>query len=73
MKPVQVLHLKLLPCFDFPGMITIFSALLCYFLSMEWGGITKPWNSADVVGTLIATILLTALFIFNACKKNGPS
>jgi hypothetical protein len=36
---------------------------MCYFLALEWGGITKPWNSADVIGTLVGWITLTITFV----------
>ena len=62
-KPVQVTRWELVMSLDIPGIITILAAQLCYFLALEWGGITKLWGSADVIGTLVGWILLTITFI----------
>ncbi len=50
---------------DLIGTFTIMVALICILLVMQWGGITKPWNSPDVIGTLIGFVLLTILFVAN--------
>ena len=43
-------------------MFVLIGALVCYFLALEWGGITKAWSSSEVIGTLVGSILLTILF-----------
>ncbi|TEY74832.1 hypothetical protein BOTCAL_0069g00290 [Botryotinia calthae] len=48
---------------DFPGTFTIMASLVCFFLALQWGGQTKAWKSADVIGTLIGFVLLLILFI----------
>jgi MFS family permease len=50
---------------NFVGTALIISALTCILLSMEWGGITKPWNSSSVIGTLVGFGVLTAVFVLN--------
>lgn len=43
---------------DLFGTFTITAATICYLLALQWGGTTKSWNDADVIGTLIAFGLL---------------
>lgn len=38
---------------DLPGTLVLISALVCYVLALQWGGITLPWSDSKVVGTLI--------------------
>lgn len=47
---------------DGAGTISILAALVCYILALQWGGVTKPWGDADVVGALVGWILLTVAF-----------
>ncbi|KAI1660476.1 putative MFS transporter [Daldinia decipiens] len=44
------------------GTILAVTSIICYFLALEWGGVSKAWNSADVIGTLIGWILLAIAF-----------
>ncbi|RMZ88037.1 hypothetical protein DV736_g4732, partial [Chaetothyriales sp. CBS 134916] len=48
---------------DFPGTFAIMAAMVCYLLAMQWGGTTKSWHSADVVGVLVGFGLLVIIFI----------
>ncbi|KAM3079354.1 hypothetical protein ACMFMG_005788 [Clarireedia jacksonii] len=48
---------------DFPGTFTIMASLVCFFLALQWGGQTKPWKSADVIGTLVGFVLLLIVFL----------
>jgi hypothetical protein len=48
---------------DFPGVVFITSALLCYLLALQWGGITKRWGSSDVIGTLVGFAVLILAFL----------
>ncbi|RMZ81570.1 hypothetical protein DV737_g2448, partial [Chaetothyriales sp. CBS 132003] len=48
---------------DFPGTFTIMAAMVCYLLAMQWGGTTKSWHSADVIGVLVGFGLFVILFI----------
>ena len=50
---------------DFIGTFIIMAATICFILAMEWGGVTKPWHSASVIGTLVACGVLITLFILN--------
>lgn len=53
----KILHM------DVPGTFTIMAAIICYILALQWGGQSKSWHSADVLGTLIGFGLLTLLFV----------
>jgi hypothetical protein len=46
------------------GTLTLMAAVVYYILALQWGGITKAWNSLDVVGTLVGCVALIILFIF---------
>lgn len=48
---------------DLIGTGLILAAVICLLLALEWGGVTKPWNSSDVIGTLIGFGLITVLFV----------
>lgn len=47
------------------GTFVIMAAVVCYLLALQWGGVTKAWSSADVVGTVVGFGLLVVLFIIN--------
>lgn len=48
---------------DIPGLILIIGALQCLLLALYWGGVFKPWNSNDVIGTLVGSGVLSVAFI----------
>lgn len=48
---------------DVPGVATILGGMVCYLLALQWGGTTKPWHSADVIGTLTGFGVLFVLFV----------
>lgn len=49
--------------FDLLGMATLLGALICLFLALRVGGLTRPWDSRGVIGLLIGFSLFTLLFI----------
>ena len=49
---------------DFGGTALLLAAVICFLLAMQWAGITKPWSSADVIGTLIGAGLITGVYLF---------
>ena len=53
----KMLHMDLI------GASTIIAAVVCLLLALQWGGITKPWNSPAVIGTLVGFGLITIVFI----------
>lgn len=48
---------------DFPGLVTLLASIICFVLALQWGGVTKAWGSADVVGTLVGWIVLLVVFV----------
>lgn len=47
---------------DLPGTVIILGAVVCYLFAFQWGGTSKPWNSADVIGTLVGFAVLAVVF-----------
>ncbi|OKL55329.1 hypothetical protein UA08_09368 [Talaromyces atroroseus] len=47
---------------DLPGFAFIFASLVCFTLSLQWGGLTKPWSNGSVIATLVMWIVLTIGF-----------
>jgi hypothetical protein len=47
------------------GTVTVCAAGVCWLLSLQWGGVAKPWGSSDVIGTLIGFVLLAIAFVVN--------
>lgn len=48
---------------DLPGTALFLCALVCLILALQWGGTTKSWRSADVIGCVVGFILLIITFI----------
>ncbi|KAK9241400.1 major facilitator superfamily domain-containing protein [Lipomyces kononenkoae] len=63
-------HVKYLPAtwkeiilqLDLPGLAFIFTSLVCFTLSMQWGGLTKPWSNGSEVAVLVMWVVLTIGF-----------
>ena len=51
------------------GTFTIMAAAICFLLAVEWGGLTKDWNSSPVIGTFVGFGLLVILFCINEWKQ----
>jgi EmrB/QacA subfamily drug resistance transporter len=47
---------------DFAGAVSAGVATVCLLLGLTWGGVTYPWNSAQVIGILAAAIIFFAAF-----------
>jgi uncharacterized membrane protein len=47
---------------DLLGTTLAVASIICYFLALQWGGVSKAWGDADVVGTLVGSILLAIAF-----------
>ncbi|KAL8650653.1 MAG: hypothetical protein Q9210_003700 [Variospora velana] len=64
-QPVRATLKEKLLQMDLIGTGTIMAAVVCYVLALQYGGITKPWGSATVVGLLVGFVLLTVAFGLN--------
>ncbi|MDI1493375.1 MAG: hypothetical protein OHK93_005163 [Ramalina farinacea] len=63
-KPAQATWKEKLRQMDITGVILVTAAVVCYLFALQWGGVSKDWGSADVVGTLVGfTSLLTLFFV----------
>jgi hypothetical protein len=45
------------------GCIVFICDMCCLLLALQWGGQTKAWNSATIIGLLVGSAALSALFI----------
>jgi hypothetical protein len=67
-KPQQSNQSRALPVLerltrmDWFGTLIFLSAFLCLFLTLQWGGQTKPWDSSEVIGLFVGFGLLLAFF-----------
>jgi len=61
--PVKISVKELIFSIDIPGILLLLATLVCFFLALEWGGVTKPWNSSSVIGIIIGCGLLLIAFI----------
>ena len=55
----KILHM------DPAGTFTIMAAVVCICLALQWGGVTKAWDSADVIGALVGFVLICIAFAVN--------
>ncbi|KAF7852940.1 hypothetical protein EAF04_010817 [Stromatinia cepivora] len=53
---------------DWLGSLLIIGGTLMILLGLEFGGVTKPWNSATVICLIIFGILVAGLFVINEWK-----
>jgi MFS family permease len=44
------------------GTMLVLASLVCLLLVLQLGGTTKPWNSSEVIGTLVGFVVLLILF-----------
>ena len=47
---------------DLPGVALISGTVICFTLAMRWAGAEKSWKSAQVIGTLVGTVILGVAF-----------
>ncbi|KAI2616498.1 major facilitator superfamily domain-containing protein [Hypoxylon sp. NC1633] len=50
------------------GTLLIMASLCCYLLALQWGGVTKPWSSSEVIGTLVGFVVILAIFALQQIK-----
>jgi MFS family permease len=51
--------------FDPIGTVLLLSSLICFILAMQWGGISKAWDSATVIGLIVGWGVMSVLFAVN--------
>jgi len=50
---------------DVLGVIFLLSASICFVLSLQWGGITKPWDTSSVIACLVGFVVLFMGFVID--------
>ncbi|KAF2726752.1 efflux pump antibiotic resistance protein [Polyplosphaeria fusca] len=55
------------------GAGTSIASVCCLLLALQWGGSTKPWNSATVIGLLTGFVLLLLVFCILQYKLGEDS
>ncbi|KAG6356246.1 hypothetical protein INS49_015633 [Diaporthe citri] len=55
------------------GSIVFIGATCCLMLSLHWGGQSKSWASADVIGCLVGAGLIGALFIYLQWRRGDSA
>lgn len=53
-----------LKAIDWLGALTIVSATVMFLLGLEFGGVTKPWKSAEVICLIVFGVLTFVIFFF---------
>jgi hypothetical protein len=48
---------------DLTGLTLVVGAVVCFILALQWGGVSKAWNSGAVIGTLVVFVICVAVFI----------
>lgn len=64
-KPASATWKEKLLHMDPIGTTSIMAAVVCICLALQWGGVTKAWDSADVIGTIVGFVLITIAFAVN--------
>lgn len=62
-KDIGALWSEKLKQMDLIGTFTIMAAVTCLLLALQWGGVSKSWSSADVIGTLVGFCLISGAFV----------
>ena len=47
---------------DLIGAAFIMAAVVCLLLALQWGGVTKPWKSSGVIGTIVGFAVISLAF-----------
>jgi hypothetical protein len=47
---------------DLIGVVLICAAIVCFTLAMRWAGVEKAWSSSVIIGLLVGTVVLGAVF-----------
>ena len=66
-RPAEVKH-KI----DYPGMITLVLAVVTTMLALTWGGVERPWLSAEIIGMFAFSAVMIVLFVIIERRSAEP-
>lgn len=49
--------------FDLPGLVLLLASLICFFLALQWGGVSRAWDSGAIIALLILWAVLTIAWL----------
>ncbi|KAG0645789.1 putative efflux pump gsfJ [Hyphodiscus hymeniophilus] len=61
-KPAEATFKEKMLQLDPIGIVFILSAVICYILALQWGGLTHPWKSSTIIGLFVGFGLLMICF-----------
>lgn len=61
-KPAEATFREKMLQLDPLGILLIMGAVICYVLALQWGGLTRSWQSSTVIGLLVGFFLLLICF-----------
>ncbi|KAF2405111.1 DNA repair protein RAD50 [Trichodelitschia bisporula] len=64
-KPQQATLKEKFLQMDPAGTLILMASFICLILVLQWGGVSKAWNSSEIIGLLVGFGLILALFIVN--------
>lgn len=62
-RPQKVSRSDFIKHLDPAGTTFLIGAVICYLFALQWGGTTKKWSSADVIGVLVGFSVMIIIFI----------
>lgn len=71
-KTLHLPHTKSIHKIDYWGMAAMIPAVTSLVLITTWGGTQYDWNSATIIGLIVAFFIFTAAFIFIEYKAAEP-
>lgn len=49
--------------FDLPGLVLLLCSLTCFFLALQWGGVSREWSSGTIIALLVLWVVLTIAWL----------
>ncbi|KAJ5994691.1 major facilitator superfamily transporter, partial [Penicillium waksmanii] len=63
-KPVPATFCEKMLQLDPIGITLVMGAVVCYILALQWGGLTRAWDSSTIIGLWVGFGLLLVAFAF---------
>ncbi|KAF2434010.1 fungal trichothecene efflux pump [Tothia fuscella] len=54
----------ILKMFDLGGLLLFTAGLVLFLIGLNWGGVSYPWKSGRVIGTIVGGAVLLGIFVF---------